>query len=243
MNEMINGYDHQEDSLTWLARNIDVNELNGFSHARITEGKIQYYSGWNPSGAYTSEEILHRRAELQNKPSWDEMPEWADVWIEDLCTPSQSGWHKDSGDRFIDRCRCSYRKINMDEEQIVHYPPETKPEWNGEGLPPIGTVCEMLVGDDLIGDRVLIMGYYNDLVWVTVQFWDDGVVYHGRHNTFTLTQDLTFRPTKSDKEKWVEQLCKTLSIVPNGSDWLDAIYDALISGELPIPKGIKNESK
>ena len=175
--------------------------------------------------------------------NWDEMPDWADVWIEDLCTPRYSGWHKDSGDRFIDRCRCSYRKINMDEEQIVHYPPETRSEWNGEGLPPIGTVCEMLVGDDLIGDRVLIMGYYNDLVWVTVQFWDDGVVYHGRHNTFTLTQDLTFRSTKSDKEKWVESVqefynLKLQKIAPNQAT-LEEVYDALISGELDLPKGLK----
>ena len=175
--------------------------------------------------------------------NWDEMPEWADVWIEDLGSPRCSGWHKEKIDSFMDADGLDYLKGQIGKNEVIYYPPETKPEWSGEDLPPVGTVCEMLVGDNLIGDRVLIMGYYNDLVWVTVQFWDDGVVYHGRHNTFTLTQDLTFRPTKSDKEKWVEQLCKTLSIVPNGSDWLDAIYDALISGELPSPKGSNNESK
>ena len=172
--------------------------------------------------------------------NWDEMPEWADVWIEDLCTPSHSGWHKDSGDRFIDCCRCSYRKSNMDKEQIVHYPPETRSEWNGEGLPPVGTVCEV----NHTGEWYLtkIIGYDEFLPVFKVD-WSDRYAYASG-------KDFRFRPIKSDKEKWVEQASKTFHtnciVDYTGQPFLhglDGIYDALISGELPIPKGSNNESK
>ena len=165
--------------------------------------------------------------------NWDEMPDWADVWIEDLGSPRCSGWHKEKIDSFMDADGLDYLKGQIGKNEVIYYPPETKPEWSGEDLPPVGTVCEVLIIN--IWRLTKIIGYDNGLPVFKVD-WSDKYCY-------ACGEDFKFRPIKSDKEKWVEQLCKTLSIVPNGSDWLDAIYDALISGELPIPKGIKNESK
>ena len=175
--------------------------------------------------------------------NWDEMPEWADVWIEDLCTPSQSGWHKDSGDRFIDRCRCSYRKSSMDKEQIVHYPPETRSEWNGEGLPPVGTVCEYTKPDGYKGrERVWFKCY-------VVAHDQGGVVIRTEKSHYHLRKipEYVFRPLKSDRDRWIENAhILWEEMYPKYAD-ADAafyfIYNKLAAGELPSPKGSNNESK
>ena len=125
----------------------------------------------------------------------------------------------------------------MDEEQIVHYPPETKPEWSGEDLPPVGTVCEYKIGSldsrkcEYIGKRekgsIVILDYNSGHF----------CCYH--------PHQITLHPAKSNKEKWIDQAIKIASRSASECDvtFSNAIYEALASGELPIPKGIKNEPK
>lgn len=65
--------------LDWLARNVHV-WPDGSDQVRINE--------LSPD-AYTKEQWLARRAELQNKPSWNDAPEWAE-----FISQSISGvWH------------------------------------------------------------------------------------------------------------------------------------------------------
>ena len=124
-------------------------------------------------------------------------------------------------------------------------------EWNGESedLPPVGTECQMFMDGHLIGDQVLIMGYFDVLVWVTVQNWYDDGSYSGVHQTFS-TSNVKFQSIRSDKEKLIDELCSYLE--PKITDvnldldcsaairtTIELICEALISGELPLPKGVK----
>lgn len=155
--------------------------------------------------------------------NWSKKPDWADVWIEDLEQPTYSGWHKEEADRFVDEQGLHYKKFQMKANETVYYPPkETKTEWSGERLPPVGTVCEWVDSDGCkvlgyitaIGERsLLFMTMYEELQIPRI-LWN-------------------FKPAKSDKEKWVEKAMKCCD--PN----YEQIYDALISGELTMPKELR----
>ena len=166
--------------------------------------------------------------------NWNEKPDWA-IGHAVVKANNSEVWFNDKQYQYLGNDCVTPFTLGWNRSALINeqYPPETKSEWNGEELPPMDTVCEVL--NINTWHLTKIIGYDNGLPVFKVD-WSDKYCY-------ACGEDFKFRPIKSDKEKWVEQLCKTLSIVPNGSDWLDAIYDALISGELPIPKGIKNESK
>lgn len=165
--------------------------------------------------------------------NWDEMPDWADVWIESKRNPMDSGWHKDNGDRFTDQDKLFYMKSNiksnMDETYVVHYPPKTKPEWNGEGLPPVGTVCNYKYFRDgaICSGECKIMSVQDGFVWFKPSC--------AKHRVMPANDVAFVRPIKSDKQMWIQKAINCCD--PDYGE----IYDALISGELPLPKGVKNE--
>jgi hypothetical protein len=75
--------------------------------------------------------------------------------------------------------------------------PEAPQEWNGEGLPPVGTVCEYQVHRSQFG-KCLVMGYFEGLVWMTSHH--ETSPYSGCHTTL-VGSTLTFRPLKTQQEK------------------------------------------
>jgi hypothetical protein len=79
------------DDLDWLARNVHEWPIDG--------GNDGFFCAWNGSSGpsriakddltsssklewYSKEEWLTRRAELQNKPTWDEAPDWAKFLVQ-----------------------------------------------------------------------------------------------------------------------------------------------------------------
>ena len=170
--------------------------------------------------------------------NWDEKPEWADVWLESFTNSVESGWRMSSIDNFGGEVWQAKEGNFWSKNQEaagsykIHHHPETKPEWNGEGLPPVGESFDFS---------------YNGVSWEErIMLYNDGITCLMAHKKYPSNRwhykcdDPCIRchPIKSDKEKWVEQLCETLGISSDGSEWLDAIYDALKSGELPTPKGL-----
>ena len=139
-----------------------------------------------------------------------------------------------------------YQSIIKDRKVYLvskHYPKpenkkeETKSEWPGpeDGFPPVGTECEYTKPD----------GYKDrDRVW----FWcyvvahdQGGVVIRTEKNHYHLRKmpEYIFRPIKSDREKWVD-LVQTfynanLKQCAPCQSALGDLYDALQSGELPMP--------
>ena len=170
--------------------------------------------------------------------NWDEKPDWAighavitdidvKVWFDEIKYQYVNG-----GEPIL--FVCGYGRNKLENE---HYPPETKSGWNGEGLPPVGTVCEVL--NINTWHLTKIIGYDNGLPVFKVD-WSERYCY-------ACGEDFKFSPLKSDKEKWIDQAVEILSndytrvtdIVKNRGYFEGAavvIYEALISGELLIPE-------
>ena len=145
--------------------------------------------------------------------NWDEMPDWADVWIESVSGNIKPDWYKDDGDRWVNETgNCYWLKPIDVEYYIVHHP--TTKQWSGpeDFLPPNGY---QLVSEDAIK-------------WL---FKNHPDIYDGFY-------DLVDSPPKSDREKWVEQAIKIASKSAPECDvtFSQVIYDALQSGELPMPE-------
>lgn len=88
---------------------------------------------------------------------------------------------------------------------------EETSEWSGEGLPPVGTVCECIT----------IGGFY--LPCKVVDHGPDYAVVHFFPNEHNYKVDWTrngFRPLKSEKEKEIEELMNDLyeTVKVNGVD-------------------------
>ncbi|BEE05674.1 hypothetical protein [Aeromonas veronii] len=93
-----------EDDLTWLARNVTDSHMCDW-YIKVADG-YSSMTGGTPtgmSGTWCSrKQIIQRRAELQNKPSWADAPEWANwlcqrddgMWFWCIEEPrvSESGW-------------------------------------------------------------------------------------------------------------------------------------------------------
>lgn len=76
---------------------------------------------------------------------WSKKPEGYPLWLKDLnpCMGGDmSGWHRDDGDKYTDESGLHWKKCNP-YDYIVYSEPQTS--WAGEGLPPVGTVCEAMV--------------------------------------------------------------------------------------------------
>jgi len=71
-----------EDDLTWLARNVTDSHMCDW-YIKVADG-YSSMTGGTPtgmSGTWCSrEQIIQRRADLRNKPSWADAPEWAN-WL------------------------------------------------------------------------------------------------------------------------------------------------------------------
>ena len=185
-----------------------------------------------------------------NEVDWSKKPEWA-IGI---------GYSHKHGDwQWFDHGHYMHYKggvkfpfnssFDMNDLVGVKLTCDKRTKINNENLPPVGSIRQMFMDGHLVGDQVLIMGYFDDLVWVTVQNWYDDGSYSGINQTFNIN-NIEFRPIKSDKEKWVDQAVEILSneytratdSVKNRGYFEGSavvIYDTLISGELPIPKGVK----
>lgn len=89
---------------------------------------------------------------------WSKKPEGYPLWLKDL-NPDEggdmSGWHRDDGDKYTDESGLHWKKCNPD-DYIVYSEPQKS--WTGEGLPPVGTVCELKV-------RLLLASEY-DSKWL-----------------------------------------------------------------------------
>lgn len=91
-------------------------------------------------------------------------------------------------------------------------------QWNGEGLPPVGTECEWLASGDHDWVKVTVLGHNGDDTWLKP---DDGT------QSFVVGNAENFRPIQTERTRSVEQMFYDL---PEGKrpgiDIREAIYDA-----------------
>ncbi|MTH45369.1 hypothetical protein [Intestinirhabdus alba] len=106
----------------------------------------------------------------------------------------------------------------------------SKPEWDGEGLPPVG--CECMVRGE-IGDN----GWYKCKVIAHTFFDGYNCAVFQTESTVSCSSDGNFRPIRSEEDKKryaaIEALFEVLDAgVSTSQDSID-IYDAIAAGKIP----------
>ena len=111
--------------------------------------------------------------------------------------------------------------------KVSDYHPEQK-VWNGEGLPSVGTVCEVQGYASSTFTRIEIVAYNSD----RSKFWylsvEDGI------NGIQDIHSCTFRPIKSNKDEFVEQVDAMFYLHGEDLKLVADIYDAIVSGKLEV---------
>lgn len=77
---------------------------------------------------------------MESKIDWSKAPEGYPLWITDPDGIIMPGWHKEIEGKYVDMRGGFWNK--SDGGFTVHKRPTT-PSWSGEGLPPVGVVCEL----------------------------------------------------------------------------------------------------
>jgi len=73
---------------------------------------------------------------------WSKQPEGFPLWLEGLGTHRcHSGWYRRSGEVFEHENEGQFRSVREGQFFTIHERPAHS-VWSGEGLPPVGTVCE-----------------------------------------------------------------------------------------------------
>lgn len=79
-----------------------------------------------------------------NTIDWSKAPKGFPLWLEGLGEHAKhSGWYRRSGEVFKHESHGQFLSFREGQFFIVHTKPELE-QWTGEGLPPVGTVCEIL---------------------------------------------------------------------------------------------------
>ncbi|MEX3036421.1 hypothetical protein AB4K08_00940 [Serratia fonticola] len=126
----------------------------------------------------------------------------------------------------------------MDKQDIQH--------WNGEGLPPVGTVCTVTPhnsqwGFDSVTDRVCeILAYTPDHVWVREMYQTSAT----KSYVSTRTDKADFRPIRTpeqieaERRGRISEQMRTIhrESIGDTRNGFSAIYDAIRAGKI---EGVK----
>lgn len=102
---------------------------------------------------------------MSTEIDWSKAPEGFPIWCESIgnSSPDYSGWHRqnDSGD-YVDQSGWIWSKRAEGSHFQVYRRPEP---WSGEGLPPVGTVCEYKHTDADEWVKIRVLGYDGEHIW------------------------------------------------------------------------------
>ncbi|MGB2063585.1 MAG: hypothetical protein ACPHUL_00420 [Marinomonas gallaica] len=92
-----------------------------------------------------------------------------------------------------------------------------------DGIPPVGTMCEAVWlelpdGGAREWKQCLVMGAYDDLVWINVHEYDSDGLYSGYPLTLQKSS-VKFRPLKTEAEKERERLEDLLCVMDSIGTW------------------------
>ncbi len=239
--------------LEWLARNVhewdgplDIGGVKVNVNCEIGRGVVGIRKDLGK--LFSKAEWLAKRAELQNKPSWDEAPEWANwlaqdndgewCWRENKLIKLSRTFHSKEGrfdytnrgevlgnwqdtleerpekHTFVDiegveremtesQAKALHAAMNSGLHPVDDFASQEQPQWNGEGLPPVGCECRIQSDDEdwqdctivFIDDREIVYRPYGKSLRAA-HFWDLGV-----------------EPLKTDRQKAVDELTHLLDEV------------------------------
>lgn len=166
------------------------------------------------SGAERYETVIGNfQTDYENEYEWNDCDAWGVIdgrtWTGDT---SPHGSFKHATEYTITRVR-----------ELFPLPGEQQTGWNGEGLPPVGAVCEGIYRGTWLQCEVL--KHKVNMSGTKVAACDFGIdlAWSGR-----------FRKLRTERERWVSEAQKHCTEF--GSNQLGKLYDALKSGELKAPE-------
>ncbi|HFW5086695.1 TPA: hypothetical protein ACIBVD_001734 [Salmonella enterica subsp. enterica serovar Javiana] len=115
----------------------------------------------------------------------------------------------DIGSRRFEKFNIGYKHKTIAHRELIEV-------WNGEGLPPVGAICEWLASGDHDWVKVTVLGHNGDDTWLKP---DDGT------QSFVVGNAENFRPVQNEREKAIDEIA---SMIGRGTFFEDAerIYDA-----------------
>ena len=242
-----------ETDLDWLVRNVHVwpaGDHQPWGYVYWKEGE-RHVSGncitvIQPCVKIDRSDWLSRRAELQNKPSWEDAPEWAEwlaqdedgewKWLAGLPGKYVDGWTAvkikgcckgialgDWRDTLEKRPEQKAFKpltsIEDNQEKDMTKQQEMKQdnEWFERGeLPPVGIECEWLECRQTGWQTVTVAGYYLNAAWI---------VPRGKE-PISVFNPTGFRPIRTEREVLISVIIDEMNRYDTDAKLADAILAA-----------------
>lgn len=180
--------------LDWLARNVHKWK-SGYDLAVVQRGGGEIYVTWPSvcSSGITKKQWITRRAELQNKPSWSDAPEWAEWLAQD--EDGEWKWLAGLPGKYVDcwtavKIKGCCKGITLGDwwDTLEKRPEQDEFEpfvsiednqekdmkrddgwFEREDLPPVGVKCETLVEPELQWVSAEVVAHRDGfaIVWIT----------------------------------------------------------------------------
>lgn len=241
---MSNNAMSKETDLDWLARNVHkwheqanmIIGMIGSNHYFWSQTHSKF-----PNTTFTKSQWLSRRAELQNKPSWKDAPEWAThlsqgesgVW-RFMTEPHKTWltgctWHEKMEASTIGLVLGDWRDTL--EKRPEEFQPFTSLEDNQEKamkqdggwfergeLPPVGARCVALLGIAPKANCEVIAKTEQQMV---VKWEENGMM-----DVIDIDEHTAFRPIRTERDKLVELIKTYRHTLRSDTEFADAILAA-----------------
>ena len=243
---MSNNAMSDETNLDWLARNVHVwreGKCEVLAPRPRNVDTLIWSSVLSDTGWITKEQWLARRAELQNKPSWKDAPEWAEwlaqdqggewKWLAGLPGKYVDGWTAvkikgcckglalgDWGDTLEKRPekKAFQPFISIEDNQEKEMKQDNGWFERGE-LPPVGTVCLYVVSDRLSAEVEITAHAKFGLCFVEVG--------KSGENYVSKTAELhRFRPVRTERDVLLSIIVEEMNRYDTDGKLADAILAA-----------------
>lgn len=193
---------------------------------------LDHYQGsvddWGESEAYlyllewsiTRYDYLAERERLINKPSWDDAPVWANylcqqqagVWCWYAYEPSLelNKWAARGGGLRLagrgGRIPAGHNWKDTLEKRPEPMPGPVRPKWDGEGVPPVGTICEAKLDSDAWVEAEILAHYRPNAGGpeVAVFAYRRTPTSANRHVDQLIPE--FFRPIRNEEDRAVEEM-------------------------------------
>lgn len=95
-------------------------------------------------------------------------------------------------------------------------------QWDGTGLPPVGTICQMRDDNDKWVDVEIIANHKG-----FAHGWQDST-----EDTYYSNKHCEFRPLCTERDNAIEKLQRVLNVVRNTREDAENLYDAIVAGKI-----------
>lgn len=160
---------------------------------------------------------------MSKQVDWSQAPEWASVLLKNVHVHHLMAWAEsfDNGSMFLNFYGDGGKSLDTSRWRILSTRPST-PSWSGEGLPPVGVVCE--VNPDKSGWRKSVISYIGNGFVAWLQVGDLIVPEYG-----AFIDDCEFRPIRTQEQIAADEREEAIKRACADIDKLVAAYNMSIN--------------